>query len=150
MNIKMSIWEFGWTAGFGYHSIMIVCDQTVSCIMVQQGRYVDLSYLENMSGGSKSLVKEMVQIFIDQVPEFSAEMKEFLDKKDYQSLGLLAHKAKSSVAIMGMNNLADNLKEFELLTKEEKDVDQYPSYINDFEQSCQEAIQELKEMIKNL
>jgi HPt (histidine-containing phosphotransfer) domain-containing protein len=118
--------------------------------MGKPGKYVDLSYLENMSGGSKSLIEEMVQIFIDQVPEFAMEMKELIEKKDYHSLGLLAHKAKSSVAIMGMNKLADNLKELELMAKEGKEVDQYPSYIENFEQSCQEAIQELKEMIKNL
>lgn len=96
------------------------------------------------------MVKEMVQIFIDQVPEFSGEMKEFLEKKDYQSLGLLAHKAKSSVAIMGMNELADKLKKFELLAKEQKEVESYASYIDNFEESCQNAVQELNEIIKNL
>ena len=37
-------------------------------------------------------------------------MKSLLAEKNYNSLGLLAHKAKSSVAIMGMNDLADMLK----------------------------------------
>lgn len=115
-----------------------------------KGKYVNLSYLENMSGGSKSLVKEMVEIFLEQVPEFTGEMREFLKKKDYQSLGLLAHKAKSSVAIMGMDELAQSLKDFELLAKENKDVESYPSYIERFEQSCKEAVQELKEIIENI
>ena len=115
-----------------------------------KGKYVNLSYLENMSGGSKSLVKEMVEIFLEQVPEFTGEMREFLKKKDYQSLGLLAHKAKSSVAIMGMDELAQSLKDFELLAKEIKDVESYPSYIERFEQSCKEAVQELKEIIENI
>jgi HPt (histidine-containing phosphotransfer) domain-containing protein len=112
-------------------------------------KYINLSYLESMSGGSKSLVKEMVEIFLEQVPEFTGEMKEFLSKKDYQSLGLLAHKAKSSVAIMGMDELAQSLKDFELLAKENKDVESYPSYIEKFEQSCKEAVKELKDIIEN-
>ena len=114
-----------------------------------QEKYVNLSYLENMSGGSKSLVKEMVEIFIEQVPEFTSEMKEYLEKKDYQSLGLLAHKAKSSVAIMGMDDLAQSLKDFELLAKENKNIESYSSYIESFEKSCTEAVKELKEIIEN-
>lgn len=118
--------------------------------MKEKGKYINLEYLENISGGSKSLVKEMVEIFLEQVPEFTKEMKELLAKKDYQSLGLLAHKAKSSVAIMGMNELAEDLKDFEHLTKEMKDVERYPSYIERFERSCYEAILELNEIIENL
>ncbi len=118
--------------------------------MKQKGKCINLEYLENISGGSKSLVKEMAEIFIEQVPEFTREMKELMEKKDYQSLGLLAHKAKSSVAIMGMNELAEDLKDFEFITKEMKDVERYPSYIERFERSCYEAILELNEIIKNL
>jgi len=118
--------------------------------MMIQGKYVNLSYLENMSGGSPSLVKEMVEIFIEQVPEFTTEMKEFFKKGDYQSLGLLAHKAKSSVAIMGMDDLSQSLKDFELLAKENKNVESYPGYIESFEKSCIAAVEELKEIIGNL
>lgn len=118
--------------------------------MKQKGKYINLDYLESISGGSKSLIKEMVEIFLEQVPEFTREMKELLKKKDYQSLGLLAHKAKSSVAIMGMNELAEDLKDFEHLTKEKQDVERYPYYIERFEQSCYQAIEELNEIIKNL
>lgn len=118
--------------------------------MKHKGKYINLDYLENISGGSKSLIKEMVEIFLEQVPEFTNEMKDLLKKKDYQSLGLLAHKAKSSVAIMGMNDLAEDLKDFEHLTKELKDIERYPSYIERFEQSCYQAIQELNEIIENL
>ena len=118
--------------------------------MVKKNKYVDLSYLENMSGGSKELVKEMVDIFISQVPEFTSEMKSLLAKRDYQSLGMLAHKAKSSVAIMGMEELAKYLKEFELLAKEGKNTESYSDMINKFEADCNTAITELKEIIGDL
>jgi HPt (histidine-containing phosphotransfer) domain-containing protein len=113
-------------------------------------KLINLKYLENMSGGSKELVKEMAGIFINQIPEFVSEMKSLLMKKEYESLGMLAHKAKSSVAIMGMEELAKNLKHFELLAREGKNTDQYSNYIQEFEETCNNAISELKTIFENI
>ena len=77
----------------------------------------DLSYLKSMSGDNQELIHEMIEIFTSQVEEFMVEMQDLLDDDDYEALGKLAHKAKSSVAIMGMNNLAKKLKELESLTQ---------------------------------
>lgn len=113
-------------------------------------KFINLDYLENMTGGSKELVKELADIFISQIPEFITEMKQLLSEKKYESLGMLAHKAKSSVAIMGMEELAKDLKEFESFTREKKNIDQYSSYIEKFETSCNNAISELKSIITDL
>lgn len=116
--------------------------------MKKKSQIVNLTYLEDMSGGSEEIIKEMISIFISQVSEFAEEMKDLYDKKEYFTLGNLAHKVKSSISIMGMESLAKEMKEFELLAKEEKDVDKYEGFINHFKQSCNEAIDELKEIIK--
>ena len=71
-------------------------------------------------------------------------MPELLRNKDYDALSKMAHKAKSSVAVMGMNEVADLLKELEILAHEEKDVDQYESMINEFLEQSQLAIMELE------
>ncbi|HDJ33978.1 MAG TPA: Hpt domain-containing protein [Bacteroidetes bacterium] len=109
---------------------------------------VNLKYLEEMTGGSRELVKEMIDIFISQIPEFIEEMRKLHKKNDWHSLGLLAHKAKSSVAIMGMEEQAAKLKKLEQLTKEEKETGQYENYINQFEKNCLRAIEELQ-LVKN-
>ena len=67
--------------------------------MAGQFTYADLTYLESMSMGSQEMVNEMIQIFLDQIPEFTGGIKDNLDKKDFIALGALAHKAKSSVAV---------------------------------------------------
>ena len=105
----------------------------------------DLTYLTNMAGGNPEIVKEMIQIFIDQAQEYIVEMRKFLDDKDYLSLGRLAHKSKSSVAIMGMNDLASELKTLELLAKEGKEPEKYPIMVENFESQCNAAIIELNE-----
>jgi HPt (histidine-containing phosphotransfer) domain-containing protein len=105
----------------------------------------DLTYLTNMAGGNPEIIKEMIQIFVDQVEEYIRDMNRFLNEKDYISMGKLAHKSKSSVAIMGMNDLATELKTLELLAKEGKEPEKYPLMVENFESQCKAAIVELNE-----
>lgn len=107
-------------------------------------KVVDLSYLKDMSDGESAIIKEMIDIFFTQVDEFIDEMKSLHEAKDWSGLGKLAHKAKSSVAIMGMNDLANDLKNFELLTKKQENIDEYKKYIVKFEEQCRLAVEELK------
>lgn len=100
--------------------------------MAGQFTYADLTYLESMSMGSQEMVNEMIQIFLDQIPEFIDGLKDNLAKKDFIALGALAHKAKSSVAVMGMDGLTGTLKELELKAKSGEDADSYPELINTF------------------
>jgi HPt (histidine-containing phosphotransfer) domain-containing protein len=94
--------------------------------------YADLTYLESMTMGSNELVIEMIKIFIDQLPEFTEGLVEHLKNKDYTALGALAHKAKSSVAVMGMNQLAADLKTLEICAKAGTDPESYPTLVDRF------------------
>jgi len=94
--------------------------------------YADLTYLESMSVGTNELIVEMIQIFIDQLPEFTEGLTAHLNNGDYMALGALAHKAKSSVAVMGMDSLAADLKTLEISAKEGKDPELYPILVNRF------------------
>lgn len=111
---------------------------------------VNVTYLEEVCGGSKEIIKEMVGIFFDQVPEFYSEMKSLMEDKNYYDLGLLAHKAKSSVAIMGMQALAGRLKELELIAKAGERSSEYGAFIQEFYDETGKAVSELKEYINNL
>ena len=112
-------------------------------------KFINMEYLDSVSGGDPLIIKEIVMIFREQSVEIYNEMKNLLDEKNYKSLGLLAHKAKSSVAIMGMMQLAEMLKTFELQTREEKEILLYETYIERFFSETQEAIRELDEILDN-
>ena len=92
-------------------------------------KFINMEYLDSVSGGDPEIINEIVLIFKEQSVEIYNEMKSLLESKNYNSLGLLAHKAKSSVAIMGMKNLAEMLKTFELQAREGKEPQLYESYI---------------------
>jgi HPt (histidine-containing phosphotransfer) domain-containing protein len=112
-------------------------------------KFIKMEYLDSVSGGDTGIIGELVQIFREQSVEIYNEMSSFLTSQDYKSVGLLAHKAKSSVAIMGMNDLADMLKTFELQAREAIEPQLYESYIKRFKNETQEAIKELDDIISN-
>jgi HPt (histidine-containing phosphotransfer) domain-containing protein len=110
----------------------------------------DLSYLNEMSGGNKELIQEMISIFMSQVDEFAKDMETYLQNKDYEKLGKLAHKAKSSVSIMGLSKLAKDLKILEELTKEGKENIKYQKIVKNFRDETSEAVEELLVVKKNI
>lgn len=112
-------------------------------------KYINSEYLDSVSGGDPDITREIVNIFREQIVEVYDEMKSLWEKNDYKSLGLLAHKAKSSVAVMGMGDLATMLKTFELQAREGKDSNLYASYIERFKEETGFAITELDDLIKN-
>ncbi len=80
--------------------------------------HINLNYLESITDGSQELIKELVTIFIEQIPEFKEGFDEGLNQKDWSKIAAVAHKAKSSVMSMGMDELGNtDLKNLELLAK---------------------------------
>ena len=112
-------------------------------------KYINSEYLDSVSGGDLSIIKEIVDLFRDQSIEIYGEMKELYAEKKFQLLGLLAHKAKSSVAIMGMKELAAVLKEFELKAKEGAEQEHYIIWIERFGSETREAVSELEDLVSN-
>jgi len=113
-------------------------------------KYINTEYLEMVAGGDTTLLKELVSLFRDQVAEFNHDLKASFEENNYTALGNLAHKAKSSVAIMGMDSLANMLKTFEIQAASGKNSEKYGSYIRRFENETQCALEELDSLVKNL
>ncbi len=104
----------------------------------------DLNYLKTMSGGDSKFIREMIDLFREQIDEYKSIMPELLQNKDYDGLSKIAHKAKSSVAVMGMSEVAELLKELEIITHDKKEVDRYELLINHFLEQSDLAITELE------
>lgn len=96
-----------------------------------------------MTGGDDKFIREMIELFREQIGEYKQFMPELLHKKDYDSLSKMAHKAKSSVAVMGMAQVADQLKELEVLAHKGEEADRYESLVNEFLEQSDLALKEL-------
>jgi HPt (histidine-containing phosphotransfer) domain-containing protein len=113
-------------------------------------KFIKMEYLNSVSEGDPEIIREIFIIFKDQAVEIYNEMILHLTEKNYSLLGFLAHKAKSSVAIMGMDDLSQMLKTFELQAKQDKDPELYESYITRFKVETDEAVKELENYINSL
>lgn len=111
-------------------------------------KYINPEYLESVSGGDPEVIREIVGMFGEQISEIYDQMKSHLAARDYVNLGMLAHKVKSSVSIMGMNDLAVMLKTFELQAREGKETDKYSQYIERFKNETAEALTELRDLVE--
>jgi len=108
---------------------------------------LDLSYLKSVTDGDKELIKELIEIFKNQVPEYLQDFQDAYQQKDAKTLSQIAHKSKSSVAIMGMNRLAADLEKFEKEAREGQFSEQYINYIENFDKQCQDALMQLEILI---
>lgn len=105
----------------------------------------NLDYIRSMSGDSPELIIELIDIFNDQVIEFAEIMQDNLNNKDYDALERIAHKAKSTVAIMGMTELTSKLKVLEVNSKKLENIDTFQELVDYFKEESLEAINELNQ-----
>lgn len=113
-------------------------------------RYINTEYLEMVTGGDRGITEELIGIFRQQIGEFSDKMRGLYESGSYSELGQLAHKAKSSVAIMGMKNLAGLLKQMEMDCMEGINSHFYPQIISTFREETSEAMTELDDYFNKL
>ncbi len=85
-------------------------------------QYIDLSYMQSVSGGSKDFEETVTQQFIDNLPQHLEELSTAYQNHDFTMVKLRAHDLKSSVAIMGLLPLLE-----EKLNLLENTADQNPA-----------------------
>jgi HPt (histidine-containing phosphotransfer) domain-containing protein len=113
-------------------------------------KITNLDYLNEISAGDRRLVLEMITIFNAEVPCYLKSMNQLLEAGNWEALGKLAHKAKASASIMGMNETANDLKYLEELANKKKDIDKYSSYVSSIEKKFKAAMEELKLISKTI
>ncbi|MFW6370708.1 MAG: Hpt domain-containing protein [Bacteroidota bacterium] len=110
---------------------------------------VNLCYLEEISGGDANFQKELIGIFLNQIPEFLTNMKEYLEKNENGLLAKEAHTAKSSVLIFMMDETGKTLKQIQLLA-ENNQTEQVPILLANVEKALDNAFRELTQHLDAL
>ena len=104
----------------------------------------DLKYLQQMTGNDSRMMEEMIDLFLLQLAEMYSEFKLLLENKNWLELSRLAHKIKSSALVMGVEDMANEMKELELLAREGNSIEKYPEYIARFKNMTDLAEAELR------
>lgn len=117
--------------------------------MDRKNQHINIEQLESVSFGDDEFKKELIEIFLEQIPEFISNMKRFYEAEDYADLAKEAHTAKSSALIFGMTETGHSLKEIQLHA-EEKNTKPLLSLIEKIEQEMNDAASQLKVILQDL
>lgn len=93
-------------------------------------RHYDLTYLNQVFYGNESMVREIVQLFLQQSPELARTMTRCVRQSRWQELHPLAHKLKSSVTMLGMEALTPLVLEIERISKFGRDPSALPELVS--------------------
>ena len=107
-------------------------------------KHIDLTYLKELSNGSKEFINEMISVFMEQTPVEIENLEKYLEAKDWKSLRAIAHKMKPSFSFMGIKELDVLIKLIEEYAANETNLDQLPEMISKIKNSSNEAIKELE------
>ena len=110
---------------------------------------IEIEKLDSISFGDNEFKKELIEIFLDQIPEFISNMKNFLEKGDLTHLAKEAHTAKSSVLIFGMTSTGNLLKEIQTLS-ENNSKEQLELLVKNTEFELNDAVNQLQIILQNL
>jgi len=107
-------------------------------------RLYDLAMVRNIAGGDEAFVKRMLQLFLDTVPPSLQEMQLETVKENWEQVGKLAHKMKSTIDSMNIASLKDIIRQIELHGKKSTEVETLPEKVNEVERVMKQCVEEVK------
>jgi HPt (histidine-containing phosphotransfer) domain-containing protein len=89
-----------------------------SHLLVSNDVTVDISMLYDVAGNDEACIKMMADTFLQTVPVYVKNINESFGKEDYEGLYQSAHKTKSTLSIVKINNMLEWVKEIEQYAKQ--------------------------------
>ncbi len=111
--------------------------------------HIDLTYVEDIASGDNEFIKELITIFIGQIPEFITNLHKYLSDNNLQELAKEAHTAKSSALIFRMDETGNMLKKIQLAAEREE-TEQIPEFIETVKSDFEGAVNELSALLNRL
>lgn len=105
-------------------------------------QYIHTEQIDAISAGDNDFKKELIDIFLDQIPEFIDKISGYLEDKNWEMLAREAHTAKSSALTFGMNDAGKLLKDIQIQL-ENKELDNIPEMVTQVLSHLGAAVPEL-------
>ena len=81
--------------------------------------HYNLSKVYALSDNDQDFVKDVLTLFVSEVPEDIAQIKEGIKKKDHKHAYAYAHKIKPTLDLLGLNVAFEEILQIEAWTKAE-------------------------------
>lgn len=112
--------------------------------------YYNLSELKSLVFDDMDFLKQIVDVFINQMPVDCAELKNATIHQQWKEVSLKAHKIKSSVKTIGIHDIYDDILQIESNSQAGVKLDAIPQQVDDFIAKVNLIISDLKQESFNL
>lgn len=113
-------------------------------IQEQQGSLYSLSTIEEISGGSREFIRDMMQLFIETMPRLADDMVKALEQQNWVGVKAVAHQVKPTMDLMGITSLKDDVVAIERNIQNQTDMDIIPGLVEKFYAIIQKVVDALK------
>lgn len=103
-----------------------------------------------LMGGSKDDVIRLIKLFLEQVPPLNAKLDECIKKKDWDATFQTAHKLKSSIKLLKIEELSNSITNIEEYSRSLKRTGTIPKLFKNYSAVCKKYITQLKSELANL
>ncbi len=103
----------------------------------------DLTNLDEMLGGDRQAMLQMVKIFLQATPESLTELNNCFKKDDLDGVSKLAHKLKSSIDIFAISEIKHDIRRLENLAREGVSIEEIPALVEKVNRILNEVIEQV-------
>lgn|SRR5690349_19080081 len=102
-----------------------------------------LELLREFSRGKEDFVDKMVQVFKEETPKSIALLREYYSKDEYKKVSDVAHKMRTSIDMLDIKTIQNDVRLIEDFARQQKNLDQLPNLINRVIATCELVITQL-------
>ncbi len=106
--------------------------------------HYNLAKVYALSDNDPEFVLQIVTLFVTEIPEDIAEIKEGIKKKDHKHAYSYAHKVKPSLDLLGLKVAFEEILQIEAWTKAEGEKKEIKETFKSVKHQVEDAIKELK------
>ncbi|MDR8391902.1 Hpt domain-containing protein [Aliifodinibius sp. S!AR15-10] len=117
---------------------------------MSEQRLTNLSYLEEVGMNDEDLLIEMVEMFLKNTPDSIEQLRQHHKEDNWKKLSAEAHKLKPNLSYVGLEQAREIVINIEKTAKTEPNPDELLQQIDEVDEICQIAYEELKERLREL
>jgi HPt (histidine-containing phosphotransfer) domain-containing protein len=106
--------------------------------------HYNLAKVYALSDNDPEFVLQIVNLFVTEVPEDLAEIKEGIKKKDHKHAYAYAHKIKPTLDLLGLKVAFEEILQVEAWTKAEGEKKEIKETFKSVKNQIEDAVKELK------
>jgi HPt (histidine-containing phosphotransfer) domain-containing protein len=106
--------------------------------------HYNLAKVYALSDNDPEFVNQILTLFVNEIPEDLAEIKEGIKKKDHKHAYAYAHKVKPSLDLLGLKVAFEEILQIEAWTRTEGETKEIKETFKSVKNQVEDAIKELR------